>query len=111
MRARQKHQDSELHLRRIELSITLKRSRKSNEPSVRAKSFWRIRRAGLADDRQRQLIEPRAASGAVANRARHPVGNDGSMRSSNVNATALDRREILGASNLWLIKMAAVNER
>ena len=79
MRARQKHQYGETHFRGIKLTIALKRSGKSDEPSIRAKSFRRICRAGLAENRQRQLIELRAASRAVANRTSHPVRNDCSM--------------------------------
>src|SRR5947208_13396752 len=111
MRARQKHQDCELHFRRIQLTISLKCSRKSDEPSVRAKSFRWICRTGFAENRERQLIELRCASCAVANRACHPVRNDCSMRRDNVDATALDWREILGGSKLWLIKMPAINQR
>ena len=33
------------------------------------------------------------------------------MRRGNIDATALDGRKILGASDLWLIKMTAINER
>ena len=33
------------------------------------------------------------------------------MRRGNVDATALEGRKILGGSNLWLIKMPAINER
>src|SRR5437867_13429610 len=99
MRARQEHQDGELHFRRIKLTITLKCSREADKPSVRAKTFRRICRAGFAEHRQRQLVELRCASCAVANRARHSFGNDCSMRRGNVDATALDWREILGGSN------------
>src|SRR5437660_12174654 len=111
MGARQKHQDGELHFRRIQLTTALKCSGKSDKPSIRAKSFRRIRRAGFAVNRQRQLVELRAASCAVADRTSHPFGNDCSMRRGNVDATALEGRKILGGSNLWLIKMPAINER
>src|ERR1700740_1311602 len=96
----QEYEHCQLHFGRIKLSIALKCSRKPDEPSIRAKSFRRIRRAGLAENRQRQSIELRAASCAVANRPSHPVGNDGSMRRSNVDLRTLDSIEIFGAGNL-----------
>src|SRR5437763_13763744 len=111
MRARQEHQHGQLHFRRIQLTTALKCSRETDKPTVGAKTFRRIRRAGLAENRQRQLVELRTASRAVANRTSHPIRNDCSMRRGNVDATALDGREILGGSDLWLIKMPAINER
>src|SRR5205807_4348279 len=105
------HQHGQLHFRRIKLTTALKCSRETDKPTVGAKTFRRIRRAGLAENREWQLIELRAASRAVANRTSHSFGNDCSMRRGNIDATALDGRKILGASDLWLIKMTAINER
>src|SRR5256885_2591839 len=110
MRARQEHQYGQLHFRRIQLTTALKCSGKSDKPSIRAKSFRRIRRAGFAENRQRQLVELRAASCAVADRTSHPFGNDCSMRRGNVDATALEGRKILGGSHLLLVKKAPLNQ-
>src|SRR5207244_7396271 len=76
MRARQNDQHSQMDLRWIHLAAILKRSSKTDEPSISAKTLWRHRGSRLAENVKRKRVESGAARSAVTHRTGHAFGND-----------------------------------